>query len=320
MNYVMLIEQHGKQNAIKIDFKDNQPVIVGRSWQCDVVVIDQYVDAEHLRISANDDQGISIEDLQSHNGTRLKKMAIDTAINYKTGDEIHVGETTLRLIDADHEVRAAVKYDEVIRIARKFGNIPSIIVSTVIAACLSMAVVFWGGDEYVSRSSIIEGAFGFSLILSGWCLICSIGSWLVRAKSYYSLHWTFTCGLFSAVAALFLISNVVKFNLGSILADNIIDHTLRAVSFAALMYWLFTFVSRYQRAQKLLFVSCTVAVFLLLNITKPMLTPEQEKWSSYVNVGHTGQPPAFFIGRTDELELHFEKTENLFEKVLENVE
>lgn len=315
MNYVMLIEQQGRQNAVKLDVTGEEPVIVGRSWQCDVVVIDQYVDAEHLKISANDDNQLAIEDLQSANGTRLQKKSIASTAEYKVGDEIVVGETTLRLINTDTEVQSAVRYENIVRLSQRMGNVSSVLIATAFAACMMFVVFYWGESSYVSRANFIEGyvkAFGSLL---GWCFIGGVLSKLGRGKTFFTLHWTFMCALFAFIAAAKVIANFVHFNIGSAFLDSVSAHVLGAVTVAMLVYGTLTLISKLGRYKKATFTLCVVASFLFFDVVKPLLIPEHQKWTSYMNIRHTGQPPEFFVGTTESINTHFKKTSNLFEQL-----
>ncbi len=315
MNYVMLIEQEGRQNAIKLDVNDNEPVIVGRSWQCDVVVIDQYVDAEHLKISANDDSQISIEDLQSENGTRLERKSVASPMAYTVGDEIVVGETTLRIINADSEVKSAVKYENFVKLSQRFNNLPCAVIATISFVCMMLAFVYWLGSDYVSRPNLIEGGlttFGFIL---GWSLVGGLLSKLARGKTFFYLHWTLFCALFSINVALQVVDNFISFNLGSRMFDHVADHLLAVATATALVYGVLTLISRLDRKKKMGFTAIAIATMLFFDIVKPMLDPEHLKWTSYANVRHSGQPPAFFIGRTQSIDEHFEKMAGLFDNL-----
>ena len=315
MNYVLLVEQQGRQNVVKLDVTEEEPVIVGRSWQCDVVVIDQYVDAEHLKISANDDSQLIIEDLQSENGTRLEKKAVDDAITYKVGDEIVVGETTLRLIDADSDVQSAVRFENIVRFARRFGTVPSAVIATICAACMILVFVYWTGSDYVSRPDLLEGslsAFGFFL---GWCFVGGVLSKLGRGKSFLLLHWTFLCAFFSIAVVSKFGENYLNFNVGSTFFASVTSHILGVIYAAALVYGILTLISKLGRKKKMAFTLCAIAVMLFFDIGKPMLEPEHKKWSAYVNVNHVGLPPTFFIGKTQTIDTHFEKTNDLFDRL-----
>ncbi len=316
---VMLIEQYGRQQAVKLPTIEEGPIVVGRSWQCDVVVVDPYVDAEHLKISANDDDHFSIEDLHSENGTRVSKKSIDGQTRYELGDDIVLGETTIRLLDGNNAVSDAVRYEPVLRLAQKFNNSMSAVLAALVAACMLLAVVYGGDDKYVDKAGLIDGALTAGLFLFCWCFVGSILSLLGRGKSLFYLHCVFLCALFSAAVAARLISIFIDFNIGSIAWQQWSGLFLGTVSSAALTYGVITLITKLGRRKKVIFTALTAATFVFLEVVQPKLAPPHEQWTERAVVRHVGQPPELFFGNTVSLDSHLEKTGTLFDRLDANL-
>jgi len=72
-------------------------VIIGRTPTSDLTLVDEGISREHAVISWDED-GFSIEDLQSTNGTRVNGKRI-RSVELQDGDQIQIGRTlfTFRL-------------------------------------------------------------------------------------------------------------------------------------------------------------------------------------------------------------------------------
>lgn len=75
-----------------------RPVRIGRESDCELVLAeDLEVSRRHAEVRATAAGGFELSDLGSRNGTRLNGARIDAAVPVGPGDEIGVGETTLRV-------------------------------------------------------------------------------------------------------------------------------------------------------------------------------------------------------------------------------
>jgi DNA-binding winged helix-turn-helix (wHTH) protein len=69
----------------------NKEIIIGRDPQCDIVINDRQVSRKHAQIQNPNDNGNSLTDLNSKNGTLLNGEFVTESIPLKDGDEIIVG-------------------------------------------------------------------------------------------------------------------------------------------------------------------------------------------------------------------------------------
>ncbi len=73
-----------------------EQLVIGRSFECDVVLDDGYCSQQHARLFVRGDQHL-LEDLGSSNGTYVNRQLIRTAIVVHTGDQIQVGTTVFEV-------------------------------------------------------------------------------------------------------------------------------------------------------------------------------------------------------------------------------
>lgn len=75
-----------------------RPIIrIGRDPACDCCLDDQTVSMQHARLSFHHNQWW-VEDLHSTNGTFLNQEPITTPVVITQGDELRVGQVTMRIV------------------------------------------------------------------------------------------------------------------------------------------------------------------------------------------------------------------------------
>jgi len=83
---------------------DSAIIHVGRGYKNELILTDPYISEDHLVIQATED-GFVVEDLESKNGLYVKKyLKTVKEARLKSGDEIVIGRTTLRVMLPFHPV------------------------------------------------------------------------------------------------------------------------------------------------------------------------------------------------------------------------
>lgn len=73
------------------------PAIVGRSSECDIMLLDPEVSRRHARFDAQNEV-VYVSDVGSSNGTFLNERRLDGSIEVRAGDIIDVGGTRLTFV------------------------------------------------------------------------------------------------------------------------------------------------------------------------------------------------------------------------------
>jgi hypothetical protein len=73
------------------------PAIVGRSSECDIMLIDPEVSRRHARFDAQNEV-VYVSDVGSSNGTFLNERRLDGSIEVRAGDIIDIGATRLTFV------------------------------------------------------------------------------------------------------------------------------------------------------------------------------------------------------------------------------
>ncbi|WP_375771861.1 DUF4388 domain-containing protein [Archangium gephyra] len=87
----------GKYQGGEFPLKADKQIVIGRSSELDMVLVEDMVSRKHARIMVNGTGAISIEDLGSTNGTFVNGEKVKQA-TLKEGDRILIGTSILKLI------------------------------------------------------------------------------------------------------------------------------------------------------------------------------------------------------------------------------
>src|SRR6185503_17142733 len=99
----------GKYQGGEFPLRMNKEIIVGRSSDLDMVLVEDMVSRRHARIACSETQ-IVIEDLGSTNGTFVNGEKIKRA-NLKVGDRVLIGTSILKVVSTDPANPAPQKKD-----------------------------------------------------------------------------------------------------------------------------------------------------------------------------------------------------------------
>lgn len=78
------------------DFTVTDATVLGRSDEADVVLDDPYASEFHLRLVASED-GLTLHDLGSTNGTYLNGRRVTAPTELRRGDAVQVGKTVMEI-------------------------------------------------------------------------------------------------------------------------------------------------------------------------------------------------------------------------------
>src|SRR5438045_1712616 len=87
----------GKYQGGEFPIYPDKPIVVGRSSDLDMVLVEDMVSRRHAKISVGADNSITIEDLGSTNGTFVNGEKVKKA-RLKEGDRVLIGTSILKLV------------------------------------------------------------------------------------------------------------------------------------------------------------------------------------------------------------------------------
>ena len=95
----------GKYQGGEFPIYPDKPIVVGRSSDLDMVLVEDMVSRRHAKIAVGSDNTITIEDLGSTNGTFVNGEKVKKA-RLKEGDRVLIGTSILKVVAADQNAAA----------------------------------------------------------------------------------------------------------------------------------------------------------------------------------------------------------------------
>jgi pSer/pThr/pTyr-binding forkhead associated (FHA) protein len=96
----------GKYQGGEFPIYPDKPIVVGRSSDLDMVLVEDMVSRRHAKIAVASDNTITIEDLGSTNGTFVNGEKVKKA-RLKEGDRVLIGTSILKVVAADQNAAAS---------------------------------------------------------------------------------------------------------------------------------------------------------------------------------------------------------------------
>src|SRR3954469_23771008 len=94
----------GKYQGGEFPLRPHREIVIGRSSELDMVLVEDMVSRKHAKITT-DDKSVSIQDLGSTNGTFVNGEKI-RKVELKDGDRILIGTSIIKLVALDGQQSA----------------------------------------------------------------------------------------------------------------------------------------------------------------------------------------------------------------------
>ena len=92
----------GKYQGGEFPLRPHREIVIGRSSELDMVLVEDMVSRKHAKITT-DDKAVTIQDLGSTNGTFVNGEKI-RKVELKDGDRILIGTSIIKLVYVDGEL------------------------------------------------------------------------------------------------------------------------------------------------------------------------------------------------------------------------
>lgn len=181
-------------HSVAIRRFDSNRIIIGRAYDCDLIIADPYVDPHHCRIDLEPEHGrIQITDLQSINGIKTAVNARNGVQGSNPGELITIGKTRLRVRSADNHVPAAQQltgFDQFIDWTANY---------VVCAALVVLTAAYAAGRSYLYSNARFQPSDLFEGVLSGFTIIILITAFwsligkISRRKANMRAHLSIAC-------------------------------------------------------------------------------------------------------------------------------
>ena len=193
--FVEILNQHGDvQSRYKFT---SLPIRIGRGYSNDVIVDDDKIAAEHALIEMSENGMLSLRDLGSYNGIKIKgKRYTQLHIN---GDTVAwLGQTQIRVRDSHYAVSAEVSDST----HHHWQGWPLLAIALTIICGLSLSQS-WINDINESKASdYITGILPWLISSAVWAGVWALANRVFGGAANFNRHlFILCCGLFTAQIA-----------------------------------------------------------------------------------------------------------------------
>ena len=298
-----------KGEVISYERFDQDRVSIGRSYENDLRLADETIDAKHLEISLNEDGTFRVVDQGTVNGSLLVKKSakpktVLSILDIHSGDEIKLGHSRIRVVDSTIAVSKAQK------IVPDNGWVVWLKKPLVVIGLLILSLLNLMYQDYSTKIVEIEAAdyvMSFFQAGAGVLVVCLMLSLLAKAVRH---QWLFIENLVNVCLFILVLDigrellDILIFNFGYWYSKELLDAVI-LFSVALMGAWIITFnVFTEKRMLRIGMVTAFAGLVLTYNLVKnysddkefdkirPVVT---DKYKSWVLVPNSPVTDAQFI-------------------------
>jgi pSer/pThr/pTyr-binding forkhead associated (FHA) protein len=289
-----------------------KPLIrIGRAYDNDLIIADAYASPHHATIEISENR-LFVTDTSSTNGTVINKgKPIKDQTEIVSGDCLVIGKTTLRVLDASHDVSPAItlipRNSSRMTLAIPVGAILSLLFSILVLYILQLSNSYKAAKPITLLAQILP-ILSLPLLWSG---VWALAGHITRKKAYFGIHYTIT----NVSIILLIVSSVcieyIDYYTGNILLAKVLEYTT-AILFSTTALFSNLVVSSGIMTIKRVFISLGVVGFFALTVAISEHSSSIEDKISPEN-STTLKPPYINIVKPLSFGNYLQECESLFE-------
>jgi hypothetical protein len=231
-----VLEKSGKvHERVKLE---RFPATLGRAYDCDLILNDEYVSPQHARIALNDQGELTLIDLGSANGTHcLPRLQAVSSLALGAETLLRLGHTLIRLRRPDFAV-AATRIDTLTsqRFARFFNSVATLALLTLLLLGLLALNSYQGLVQSAKLGSLLLEILEIAVIAPLWAGVWALLSRIFVHHAAYVAHAIIaTLGVIAFLGANTLVE-YYAFLYSALLSADILFHLLLGVLACAVLY------------------------------------------------------------------------------------
>ena len=294
---------------------DEFPVSVGRGYQNDLIIDDPYVSVEHVIIDETED-GWLVEDKESENGIKFRLHSTQSQINYlKSGDEIILGRTRLRLLSPWHPVAKTHLLPTRTTVSKILAR-PVVAITTVLCAVIlllieaQLSIPLKTGFEKLLASTF--PTFIFALVWAGiWTFVGRV----ITHRASFLPHFVAAILVFIISMSASSMSDYLTYNLNTSLPSTLFEFVIIGFTIAGLFYINLSNSTNINRRTNLVTSHAVAWSMLLLGlfmqyVNKPDFSHSPDYTSQL-------KPPFAKVASSQSLDEFIRETETVFSQLSE---
>jgi hypothetical protein len=310
-----IIIQYGVKQGDIAEFvrSHGDDILIGRSFKNALVIQDDYIAPEQLRIFQKDDCSWWMEVLDQTNSVLLNKEAQNSeasAVQIHSGDSITIGRTTLSIYSADHKVEKTRKLLTRSLHQDSIGlTIPLILLFLFSAFDIAKEHFLTLPQE--SFTSYITTILISMAIILVWVSLWGLAGRIFRHNSHFGQQLLATTLISLLISVLSPWPYWFEFNFSSITTGLILNYLLAFVSIALLLKFHLLFATNIRRTGRVALAIST----LIVGGTASYQTYLESEFSANAEYSLAIQPNFMHLGSDTSMDQYLDQMQEVFNKI-----
>ena len=229
-----------------------EDILIGRSFKNELVIHDDYIAPEQLRIYQKEDQTWWMEILEQTNSVILNgkvlssKVLADSEVQLRSGDKITIGRTTLSVYSADHQVEKTRKL-----LTRSLHqNSISLTLPIILLALFSAFDI--GLDHFLvtpqeSLTTFLTTTLLSAIFVLAWVSLWALAGRIFRHNSHFAQQLLATTLIIFVLTLIFQWPSLLEFNFSSVTTGLILSYLMAYATVALLLKFHLLFATNIRR-------------------------------------------------------------------------
>ena len=318
MSHILVVQYDGQKHVHKLQLSSESPITIGRAWDNDVIINDEYIDAKHLELFLDENGSPCIRDLESKNGSlvvknkKTKKQKLCGQTEFSLGSTVWLGDSRATLFDPATAVAPALSPNITTRLTNLFSFKGGAFLVGGLAVLGLLFELYFQGKAEVTSELIATSVIGVVGVIFGWSLLAGVVGRLLCHRAAIKAHWIFA-GLFTVVVMLTTFAlQVFYFNVNSNGVSALATHALSVFGVLIFVYGTLSLATRFTTSNKVAIALCMSMAPIVMDVIVPQLKEDHKKWSYYADIAGGGMPPEFYFGNPVTVDDHIQRSSELF--------
>lgn len=300
----IIIQSGIKQgNIAELVRSHGEDILIGRSFKNELVIHDDYIAPEQLRIHQKEDQTWWMEILEQTNSVILngkvlsnKALAANDArsfgeVQLRSGDKITIGRTTLSVYSADHQVEKTRKL-----LTRSLHqNSISLTLPIILLALFSAFDI--GLDHFLVTPQESLTTFLTTTLLSAvfvliWVSLWALAGRIFRHNSHFAQQLLATTLIIFVLTLVFQWPSLLEFNFSSVTTGSILSYLMAYATVALLLKFHLLFATNIRRTG---YVALSISA-LIVGGSASYQIYQQSEFSAQPNYSQVIKPGFMHLG------------------------
>ena len=217
----LIIEEINRAHRVCNRFRlDGERATLGRCYSNEVMLEDPHVDPVHAEVVQDEDGCYVLRDLNSLNGMRLIRNFRDKSVKQadirerqiQCGDEVQIGKSRVRFIDADMSVAPAIPLHSAENVFDRLATPFMAVALCLLVAGLSLWLAFLGSTSEFEWTGAVEvltdAVIGLLIYAAAWAFIGKV----VKHEAHFLAHLSIAATAALVYAAWQWFGTLLNFN------------------------------------------------------------------------------------------------------------